>query len=47
MGLKVIQCYAPMSSKNETIKVEFHNMLQKVLDKERDKDIIILMETLT
>jgi hypothetical protein len=44
VGLKVIQCYAPTNDKEERIKEKCCNLLQKVLDERRGRDITILME---
>src|ERR1700729_3288611 len=44
--LNVIQCYAPTNNKEDQVKEEFYNMLQKVLDKVKSKDITILMSDL-
>ena len=41
--LNIIQCYAPINDKDEGTKYDFHNKLQTVLDKIKEKEVIILM----
>lgn len=41
--VSIIQCYAPTNDAEETRKEEFYSELQNVLDKERPKDITIVM----
>ncbi|CAH1268867.1 Hypp4012 [Branchiostoma lanceolatum] len=43
INLRVIQCYAPTNDAEEEKKEEFHQQLQAVLDKGRNKDITLLM----
>jgi len=40
--MKVIQCYAPTNDSDEETKDRFYSRLQSILDKYREKDVIIL-----
>ena len=41
--VSIIQCYAPTNDAEETKKEEFYSVLQDLIDKEREKDITIVM----
>lgn len=41
--LNVVKCYAPTNDSNDETKEIFYNRLQSVLDKQKNKDVVILM----
>ena len=41
--LNIIQCYAPTNDTEEDKKADFYHQLQAVLDRQKTKDITILM----